>query len=452
MNSELLFTGGTVVTADSIRPADIRISGDKITEVGEQLVPGQADVVDCSGKHLFPGIIDPHTHMGIPIKSIWSADNFATGSRAALQGGVTTIIDFTLLKPGQTLEESVRDRQALAQDALTDVALHVNLTRIDPKILKEIPDRIADGTLSFKVFTTYKEAGMMLDYPQIETAAKIIAQIGGVLMVHAEDNAVIGKATARFAGKKLTEPKWHGESRPVEAEVTAIRQMVKIKARTGCPIYLVHLTSEKGLEAAIEGGLMVETCPQYLLLDQSVYERTDGAMFVASPPLRTPSDCEALWKGIKTGTIQTIGSDHCPFCRKDKPANIPFQEIPNGMGGVDTLFPTLLPQFMDRGIPLPRLVELTSRNPARIFGLAQKKGNIAPESDADLAIVDLNSRTTSWPEQRLSITDWTAYDGMEAIFPEQVWRRGERLINDGKLVKETKGKFVPGKTPDNQSI
>ncbi len=447
MRSRVLFTGGTVVTTEGMNSVNVLIEGEIIRAVEPGLDVPADRTVDCTGKLLFPGIIDPHTHMGIPIKDIWSADDFNSGSRAALQGGVTTIIDFTVLEPNQSLKASFHTRRDLARVSLVDVALHVNLTRFSEDLLNEIPDLVADGAVSFKVFTTYREAGMMLDYDQIRTAAERIARAGGVLMVHAEDDAILQKALIPLLNRKYTHPRYHGQSRPDAAEAEAIRRVANIGIQTNCPVYVVHLSSARGLAAAQEGNVLVETCPQYLLLDDRCYDREDGAMFVASPPLRKPADSEALWQGITDGTIHALGTDHCPFCRKDKPAGLPFQDIPNGMGGVDTLFPVLLTQFLDRGLSLPRLASLLSRNPAEIFGLYPQKGAITPGSDADLVIVDPKKRSTDWMDQRLSRTDWTAYADFPAIFPDQVWRRGELMYMKGALVGKSNGRFIPGHRP-----
>lgn len=439
-----LFANGTIVHADGVKSQDILIRGEQIISIGKNLESNaDTQIIDCKNKLIFPGIIDPHTHMGIPIKGGFSADDFETGTRSALNGGVTTIIDFTILDNDQTLQESMYERHRLAEVSHSDYALHCNITRFSPSLLREIPKLIAHGIISFKVFTTYKEAGMMLTYEQITEVAKVIEEHNGILMVHAEDDAEITSALVPLMAENHVEPFYHGLSRPDSAEELAVKRLVAIAKETGCKIYIVHLNSEKGLNAAKkQQSIFIETCPHYLLLDDSVYKRKDGRMFVASPPLRKPSDSEALWEGIINGDIHTLGTDHCPFCTADKKEGIPFQNIPNGMGGVETLFPVMLAQWIVRDLPLPRLVELMSVAPATIFGLHPRKGEIAVGSDADLMVVDPKNITSSWKGKLVSVTDWNAYTEFPAIFPEQVWLRGER-INAKEFTRDQKsGKFI----------
>lgn len=349
-DSATLLKGGILVSGSGVARGDLLFENGRIVEVDDAIHPGSAkEVVDCRGKYVFPGIIDPHTHMGIPIKDIHSADDFASGSRAALHGGVTTILDFTVLHDGETLHESVQRRSQEARGSVVDVGLHVNVTRADDAILAEIGELASGGFTSFKVFTTYREAGMMLEYGDIERVAHAVAEAGGLLMVHAEDDATL-QAAGQGLDRTSSDPLLHARSRPPDAEAEAVRRLGTIAERTGCPVYIVHLSSAPGLAAAVDfPALRVETCPQYLLLTENAYKREDGRMFVASPPLRTDRDREALWEGVMQGWISTIGTDHCPFLLRDKPSGQPFGKIPNGIGGVETLFPLLLAHVLTEG-------------------------------------------------------------------------------------------------------
>ena len=426
--SKTLLINGTVVHADGQKREDILIENGRISAIGDLQNVNDAEIIDCKNRLIFPGIIDAHTHMGIPIKGGYSADNFKNGSKSALNGGVTTIIDFTILGKNQTLWESILERKRLAVKSVIDVDLHCNITRFDNDILKEIPIIIENGITSFKVFTTYKEAGMILTYSEIEEVARVITDNGGLLMVHAEDNDVIEKSSNPLIQKNLTDPKYHAISRPAEAERVAIENIANIAEKTDCDFYIVHLNTADGLKIAKQSNkIFIETCPQYLLLDDSVYEREDGRMYVASPPLRKPSDCEALWKGVVDGSVDVIATDHCPFMLKDKPRGIPFQNIPNGMGGVETLLPVMLAQFIERKIEFSRLVQIMSTNPAKIFNLYPKKGTISVGADADLIIVNPDNILENWSDKLVSITDWNAYTDFSAIFPEKVLNR-EKII------------------------
>ena len=428
--SKILLKNGLVFHAKGQKHEDILIENNIISAVGDiNNTSDDIKVIDCKNRLIFPGIIDAHTHMGIPIKDGYSADDFENGSKSALNGGVTTIIDFTVLEKDQTLWESIIERHKHAEKSVIDYALHCNITRFDKNILKEIPKIIKKGINSFKVFTTYKEAGMMLTYSEIEEVARIIADNGGMVMVHAEDDEVIKKATARLLNRNLTLPKYHAIARPAEAERVAIEYIANIAEKTDCDFYIVHLNTADGLKISKQSNkIFVETCPQYLLLDDTAYERNDGQMFIASPPLRKPSDCVTLWNGVIDGSIDVIATDHCPFMLKDKPKGIPFENISNGMGGVETLFPVLLAQFMERNIDLSRLVQLMSTNPAKIFYLYPKKGSISVGADADLVIVNSNDILDNWKGKLVSITDWNAYVDFPAIFPEKVFNSRNKLI------------------------
>lgn len=443
----MLIRNGLIICSDGEKPSDILIQDELITQIDPLIMPqNDMEIIDAAGKWVFPGLIDPHTHMGIPIKQGQSADTFATGSRSALHGGVTTILDFSVLSKEQSLRQSLNERIHLAKDSLCDVGIHVNITRFEPELLSEIPELIADGFNSFKVFTTYADAQMMLTYDQIEEVAGVIAQHGGLLMVHSEDNEVITNASKPFLDGKQTHPRFHGLSRPAEAELVAITRLGEISNRTGCTIYIVHLNTAAGLAITAEFPLLkVETCPHYLLLTDKMYDQLNGRMFVASPPLRTDKDREALWKGIENGLVHTIGSDHCPFCLADKPTDTPFQDIPNGMGGVETLFPTLLVQFIERRMDLRLLVQLTSRNPAQIFGLDHLKGRMKPGHHADIVIIDPSAMETSWESALESQLDWNAYTDFPALFPETVIRRGEVVVENGSIVTTESGTLLRSK-------
>jgi dihydropyrimidinase len=446
MNNRFLLKNGEVVHHDRIGHEDVLVSGERIEQVaaGIELEEG-IQVIECTGRLIFPGIIDSHTHMGVPIKGGYSADNFETGSRAALHGGVTTIIDFSVLNEHQTLMESVNERLSRAERALVDYGIHCNITRYSPELLSDIPELIDMGVVSFKVFTTYREAGMMLSYQQIEQVAQEVARNDGLLMVHAEDDIVLQQAAEPFLASGSTRVSDHARTRPASAEAEAINRMGNILEKTGCRGYIVHLTSAAGLTAAANfPGLLLETCPQYLFFDETVFDRDDGRMFVASPPIKNRDDRAALWRAINDGTIHTIGTDHCPFNLADKPLDIPFQEIPNGMGGVETLFPVLLAHFLAEDRNLCQLVRLLSTNPAAIFGLAPRKGSLDAGTEADIVIVNPKRVSSDWDRELASITDWNGYSGLPAVFPEHVFLRGEWVVQDGHLKAGSPGRFVPG--------
>ena len=448
--NKILLSQGRIINPHRDFVGDILIENEKISAVNEHIaVDKSVEVVDCRQRLVFPGMIDPHTHMGIPIKDIRSADDFVSGSKSALNGGVTTILDFSVLDRDQTLSDSILQRKELAASIYTDYGLHCNITRYSPELLDEIPELIKMGISSFKVFTTYSEAGMMLTYEQIEEVAKVLARHNGLLMVHAEDEEEIQKMMTRLKKGHYTDPMYHAIARPDAAEPRAIEKLAKISDRTGCYIYIVHLNTAEGFEIASRTDrMLIETCPQYLYLAQHVYARRYGRMYVASPPLRSQYDNQALWNAVRKGQIHTLGSDHCPFNLKDKAEDIPFQEIPNGIGGVETLFPLILAKFIMDKQDLTLLTRIQSTQPAKIFGLFPTKGILQPGSDADVVIVSPDQINSNWEERLVSSTDWNAYSGLPAVFPDLVFLRG-KIVRDHTGVTETpSGKFLPSRSPE----
>ena len=284
----------------------------------------------------------------------------------------------------------------------------------------------------------------MLTYDEIEETACVIGMNNGILMVHAEDDDEIISATKKISIENRFNPYSHGLSRPDTSEEKAVREMVNIAEKTHCPVYIVHLNSAKGfIEAKSSRHILIETCPHYLLLNDLVYKQENGRMFVASPPLRKSTDAEILWQGVVNDEIHTFGTDHCPFCLSQKQKGVSFDQIPNGMGGVETLFPIMLAQWLQRGLPKPLLTKLTSTQPANIFRL-KGKGHIAPGMDADLVIVNPDYLSDNWQHRLVSISDWNAYSEFPALFPEHVFLRGTHAVKNGKIGKLPAGKFIPG--------
>lgn len=441
-----LLKNARVIDGDSDENRDLYISNSKIAQP-EGHIDEDVETVECDGHLILPGGIDTHTHMGIPIKGGYSVDDFQSGSHAAMHGGITSIIDFSILNPEDSLSVSVDRRISEASRSICDFGIHCNVTRMSPEILDEIPKLIASGITSFKVFTTYEEASMMLSYNEIEVLAKRIAQHDGILMVHAEDNAIIRSSTEQFDVEDNTGAKYHEMSRPVAAEVVAIRQIGELAKRTGCKTYIVHISSGQGLQEALRYGLMTETCPQYLFLDDNVYRGENENMFVASPPIRSHENSQVLLDAVLSKKIMTIGTDHCPFNLRDKEGVESFRDIPNGMGGVETSFPLLLAHFLENDYSLSLLARLTSENAARIFGLFPQKGSLKNGADADLMIIDPKTPLTGWENQLKSNSDWCAFAGMPAIFPKHVFRRGQWVIRNGELQNRDEGQFLSMEVP-----
>ncbi len=451
--SSILIQNGEIINANKRSRADILIENGKIKQIESKLSMEADQKIDASGKYIFPGFIDAHTHMGVPIRGTSSSDDFDSGTRAALHGGVTTVIDFTVQEKGESLLNSLDRRMDWAKDkAHVDYSFHCNVTDLDEMRLAEVPEVIKRGVLSFKVFTAYREAGMKLDDRKILELLWVVKRAGGTVMFHAENGDIVDFMTDKFVKFRKTSATHHALSRPSEAEIEAVSRILTLNRFVECPIYFVHLTTTEAVQLAYmakESGqpVYLETCPQYLLFDISTYERENGHRFIAAPPFRKQSDLAYLWVALKEGVINVVSSDHCPFSseQKDK-GNGEFQLTPNGLPGVETIFPLLYSEGVAKGrLPLRRLVSLLAEEPARLFGLFPQKGILLPDSDADLVIFYPNGSDTIQVKNLHSNTDWSPYEGTELEGQiESVMLRGNWLMKDGNLQKKnlSQGQFV----------
>ncbi len=442
---DLLIRNGRVVTAEGERQLDIGVKGGKIVALEADLGGEARRVIDAAGWLVLPGVIDPHTHMGIPIKDTTSADDFASGSEAAACGGVTTIFDFTVQEKGQSLKEALEVRLQKARDRCSvDYGIHVNVTDKPERWLEQIPELIDGGFRSFKVFSTYREAGMMVTWDQFRRILQQVHAHGGLLLLHAEDNALVEAQTAANLSAGRLAPLYHARSRTAEAEAKAVQQAAEIAGDLGARLYIVHLSSRAGLEAGLRAreqgvDIFLETCPQYLVLDESKYEQPNGHYFITTPPLRTRDDAEALWQALRDGHIDTVGTDHCPFTRAQKESGGgQFHRTPNGLPGVETLLPLLYTYGVAEGrISLPRLVQVLAKRTAEVFGLADRKGDIRIGADADFVIWNPDEETAIAVENLHGKADWSPYEGMRiAGRVEYTILRGQVLVEQGEFVGE----------------
>lgn len=440
---DLIIRNGEVVTTDGTRRADVAIVSGKIAAIGVDLDVRAAESVDATGKLVLPGMIDPHVHMGIPIKDTFSADNFQSGSIAAACGGTTTILDFTVQSAGQSLREALDERILLAQDkSHIDYGIHVNITDQPAQRLGEIEPLIKEGFNSFKAFTTYREAGMMIEWDEFEAVLRQIERGGGFLMLHAEENRLIAADTKRNISAGHTAPIYHPRSRTAEAEAEAVRRAAEITGKIGATLYIVHLSSERGLEAGLAArrkgvNIILETCPQYLLLDESCYLQPNGHWYITTPPMRKSADCEALWQAVANGDIDTIGTDHCPFtiAQKDRYGDT-FHLTPNGMPGVEQRFPLLYSYGVRTGrISLEKMVDLLATNVARIFAIDDHKGSLAVGMDADVVVWEPDEEGVISAETQHGNADWSPYEGMR-IFGrnELTLLRGQPIVKNGEFI------------------
>ncbi len=449
----LLIKNGQIVSPERVYKSDILVQNGRISNIGMNLNSSKTDTMNVEGKFIFPGFIDAHTHMGIPIRNTISADDFESGSLAALHGGVTTIIDFTVQERGESLLSAVKRRKSLADGrSSVDYALHCNVTDLNDQILEEIPQIVKKGIISFKVFTAYKEAGMQLDDEQILNLLWKVKAAGGTVMFHAENGGMISFLSRLYIKYKKTDAKYHASSRPPEAEIEAVWRLITLNQLVNCPIYFVHLSTAEAVQlvsAAREQKQPVyaETCPQYLMFDKSKYEDELGYRYIAAPPFRNPSDQVFLWQAVQQGKIDVVGTDHCPFSVEQKDmGKRRFDLTPNGIPGVETLFYILYSEGVKKDrISLQRLVSLIADEPARLFGLYPQKGSLIKGADADLVIVDPDKKWTISADNMHSNIDWTPYKGIEITGRiESVMLRGNWLLKDHKQVDDNlnHGNFV----------
>jgi dihydropyrimidinase len=428
-----LVTGGTVVSATGRGAADVLVDGETIAAV---LAPGSTllgfdlasrvdRVVDASGKYVVPGGVDAHTHMEMPFGGTQASDTFETGTRAAAIGGTTTIVDFVVQYPDQDVRDQLAVWHAKAEgNCAIDYGFHQILSDVQDASLEAMDALIGEGVTSFKLFMAYK--GVFLsDDGQILRAFQRGAENGAMMMVHAENGAMIDVLVQQALAAGNTSPYHHGLTRPWQAEAEATHRAIMIADLTGAPLYVVHVSAKQAVEhiaAARDRGANVfgETCPQYLYLsleEQLGAPGFEGAKWVCSTPLRARAEGhqDHMWSALRTNDVQMVSTDHCPFCMKgQKDLGIgDFSKIPNGIGSVEHRMDLLYQGVVDGRISLERWVEVTSTTPARMFGLYGRKGVIAPGADADLVVYDPAGHTSIGVATHHMNMDYSAWEGFE---------------------------------------
>ncbi len=453
----VLIKNGRIITACDDYKADIFIEKEKITFIGNDLSMQADKVIDASGKYVFPGGIDPHTHLDMPFMGTVSSDDFITGTRAAAFGGTTTIIDFAIQKMGRSALEGLEIWHAKADGkAAIDYAFHMILTDMEGDRISEMKTLIDEGVTSFKLFMAYPGA-LYMDDGNIYRTMKEAGEKGAIVCMHAENGIVIDEIVRNAVAEGKTKPIWHALTRPDRMEAEATHRTIAIGEVANTPVYIVHLTSAAALEhvaVARENGQAVfaETCPQYLFLDQSHYEEENfgGAKYVMSPPLREKWNQAELWNGLANGNLQVVSTDHCTFRFKDQKqmGKDLFTKIPNGAPGIENRMSLIYQGGVVEGrISLHKFVDITSTAAARIFGLYPRKGTIAVGSDADVVIFNPNRKETISvhnPVTHNMNVDYNAYEGFEITgVSETVLSRGKIVIHNHEYVgHEGDGEFI----------
>ena len=436
----LLIKNGTIVNSDNKFISDVLCVDNKIVEIANciELSDDDSEIIDASGCFVFPGGIDPHVHMNLPSKAGFSSDDFNSGSKAALWGGTTSIIDFVTPHRSQFLDEAIHQRLTEASNCNTSFSFHISPVKWHDDMDGQIKQCIDLGFTSFKVYTAYKDTIGISDDDLLKVM-KSVGKHGGILLIHCELGDAIDSNKSELAKQGKFSPLYHPLSRPSYTESQSVKKAIGLAYEANCPIYIVHVSTQESLtqiRKSQKRGQFVyaETCPQYLIFDDSKYngEFIDTASFVMSPPLRKKEDIDALWVALADGTIHTVGTDHCPFSSKQKAEGVDdFRKIPNGVGGVEHRLQLLYTYGVVSGkITINKFVELTSTNAARIFGLYPKKGIIDVGADADIVIWNPEEKSMISSTTHHQNTDINIYDGMEIVgSPEYV-------ILDGKLIKE----------------
>ena len=452
--SSLLIKNGTIITASDRYAGDVYIEDETVATIGTQLELSADRVIDAQGCYLFPGGIDAHTHMELPFMGTFASDTFETGTLAGLHGGTTCIIDFAIQTQGDSLAAALDSwHQKADGHAVGDYAFHCAVTDFNDDTRKEIPDIINDhGINSFKIFMAYK-GFLMVDDRQIFELMQELVKHGGILTSHCENGDMIDHMVKTFVDDGKIEPRYHVLSRPPICEAEASGRVIDLAWQTGCPNYIVHMTCEEALERVRKATLRnqkvhVETCIQYLLLDDSLYfqDGFEGAKVVMSPPLRKKKDQEALWAGINQNLIHHVATDHCPFCMNQKEMGIDnFAKIPNGAPGIENRMELLYSEGVAKGrISLNKFVEMSSTGAAKIFGLFPRKGTIASGADADIVIFDPEVKHTISADSHHMMVDYNAYEGWEVQGKTRTTiLRGTVAVDEGVAhVGEGFGKYL----------
>ncbi|OOB91154.1 dihydropyrimidinase [Rathayibacter sp. VKM Ac-2630] len=462
-----LITNGTVVNATGTGTADVLIDGETIAAVlapgstllGFDLAANVDRVIDATGKYVIPGGIDAHTHMEMPFGGTFASDTFETGTRAAAWGGTTSIVDFVVQYPGESVVDRYQAWQAKAAgECAIDYGFHQILSDVQDSSLVAMDELMDEGVTSFKLFMAYK--GVFLsDDGQILRAFQKGASNGAMMMMHAENGAIIDELVKQSLAAGNTSPYFHGTSRPWQAEEEATHRAIMIADLTGAPLYVVHVSAKQAVEQiaqARDRGMNVfgETCPQYLYLsleEQLGAPGFEGAKWVCSTPLRSKAEGHQhhMWQSLRTNDIQMVSTDHCPFCMKgQKDMGVgDFSKIPNGIGSVEHRMDLMYQGVVSGQISLPRWVELTSTTPARMFGMYGKKGVIQPGADGDVVVYDPNGHTSIGLGEGRSHhmnMDYSAWEGFEIDgHVDTVISRGKVVVDDGQYVgTKGDGKYI----------
>ena len=448
----IVIKGGTLVTAARTYAADVLIEGESIVAIGPGLSGDKT--LDAAGCYVMPGGIDPHTHLEMPFMGTTSADNYETGTKAALSGGTTMVVDFCIPGHGQKLMDAWADWDRRSAGAATDYSYHMCIVSWSEAIREEMAEVVRHGVTTFKHFMAYKGA-LMVNDEEMFASFQRCAEIGGMPLVHAENGDVVASLQAEMLRQGITGPEAHGYSRPPEVEGEAANRAIMLADQAGVPLYIVHTSSIPAHEAirrarSLGQRVYGEPLIQHLVLDETEYLHPDwdhAARRVMSPPFRDKKNQDDLWNGLRAGSLQVVATDHCAFTTEQKRVGRnDFTKIPNGTGGLEDRMPVLWTHGVKTGrLTMNEFVAATSTNIARILNLYPTKGAIELGSDADIVIWDPKAAKTISAATQVSAIDYNVFEGIACEgLPRTTLSRGEIAYHDGKVVAATgRGRFVP---------
>lgn len=450
-----LIKGGIIAEQNRYTPTDVLIDKGVIQKIGK--IERADDVLDASGMILFPGFIDAHTHLDMDAGTAHTADDFESGTKAAVIQGTTSIIDFATQNKGETLRQALENWQSKTEGKCScDYGFHMAITDWHDETSKELLNMKEAGITSFKLYMAYD--ALRLDDGALYEVLKQVKNLGGLVGVHCENGDLIKAYTKELLQKEHKDPSAHPLSRPDMIEAEAMSRFLDIAYMVDVPVHIVHLSTQKGLECirkARKRGqrVYVETCPQYLLLDEKCYnlKNFESAKYVLSPPLRSKQDQEALWAGLQEGEIQTISTDHCAFnFESQKKLGLEdFTKIPNGIPGIEHRPQLIYTHGVTKGrLSLGEMAHLLSTHTAQLFGMYPKKGTLAVGSDADIVVWNPGYKGILSSKTQMQDVDYTPYEGFKVVGrAEYVFLHGIQVVQEGRLMKEKEGCYIPRKAP-----
>lgn len=443
--------GGTIVTADRTYMADVLVENGRIAEIGPNL-SGDTQL-DATGCYVMPGGVDPHTHLEMPFMGTYSSDDFSSGTRAALSGGTTMVVDFCLPVPGQSLLEARQAWDNKSTKASCDYSFHQAITWWGEQVFDEMATVVDSGINTFKHFMAYKGA-LMVDDDELYSSFKRCSALGGMPLVHAENGDVVAQLQTMLMDEGSTGPEAHAYSRPPEVEGEATNRAIMIADMAKVPLYVVHVSCEQSHEAirrARQKGMRVfgEPLIQHLVLDESEYQHPDwdhAARRVMSPPFRDKEHQNSLWAGLAAGSLQVVATDHCAFTTEQKRYGLgDFTKIPNGTGGLEDRLPVLWTRGVNTGrLTMNEFVAVTSTNPAKILNMYPRKGAILEGADADIVVWDPERSKTITADKQQSDIDYNVFEGIEVKgLPRFTMTRGYVAVQEDEMkTREGHGQFV----------